>query len=423
MYDYSKLERRAILCVDLKSFFASVSCRLLGLDVDTTKLAVVGDINRQGSVVLAATPELKKMGIKTGSRLFEIPQNKDIYVVNPVMKTYIDVSKQISKLFLSYVPYEDLWTYSIDESFLDIQQSLTYFKRTPLEFAEDIQRRIYNHFGLRCTVGIGDNMLLSKYALDLESKKAVNGIGIWHYEDVSDKLWPVKELTDVWGIGQKTAQKLNRYGVQTMYELAHFSKAVLERDFGIIGAELHQHAWGIDLSRIANGYKSKDASFSKSQILLRDYTKLPEVHVLVLEELEDICYRLRKANKMCRTITLSIGYNKDCEEKGFQRAMTFPSPMNAAMKIFPFIREIIRQNYECQPVRSIAIAASNICTEGTLQLSLFESVELDEREQSLNRTIDEIKRKYGKVSIIRASSLQDSSTLHHRNKLIGGHYA
>lgn len=107
MYNYQMVSSRDILCIDLKSFFASVSCIMKGLDPMRTKLAVVGDTKRSGSVVLASTPESKKLGIKTGSRLYEIPSRNDIYIINPSMQTYLDYSKRITEIFLRYVAPED----------------------------------------------------------------------------------------------------------------------------------------------------------------------------------------------------------------------------------------------------------------------------------------------------------------------------
>ncbi len=120
MYDYSILPNRIVLCVDLRSFYASVSCIKMGLDPLHTKLAVVGDVNRSGSIVLAATPPLKALGVKKMARLYEIPRHKDILVVNPIMGTYIKCSNYITKLALQYVPIEDFHQYSIDEFFMDI---------------------------------------------------------------------------------------------------------------------------------------------------------------------------------------------------------------------------------------------------------------------------------------------------------------
>jgi DNA polymerase V len=127
----------------MKSFFASVSSVIRGLDPIKTRLAVVGDIKRSGSVVLAATPLLKKEGIKTESRLFDIPKRKDIHVVNPSMERYIKTSNYISSLVLQHVAPEDFHAYSIDELFIDATASLHLFAGTPEELAHKIIHEIY----------------------------------------------------------------------------------------------------------------------------------------------------------------------------------------------------------------------------------------------------------------------------------------
>lgn len=135
MYDYSCLPNRIVMCIDLWSFYASVSCIKRGLDPRYTKLAVVEDVNRSGSIVLASTPPLKKLGIGKMSRRYEIPKHPDILIVNPQMEMYIKCSNYITKLALQYVAPEDLHTYSIDEQFLDLTASLHLFAKTPYEFA------------------------------------------------------------------------------------------------------------------------------------------------------------------------------------------------------------------------------------------------------------------------------------------------
>lgn len=211
MIGYSQFPRKNILCVDMKSFYASVSAVTLGLNPMTCYLAVVGNADRQGSVVLAASPALKKdFGIKTESRLFEIPDDPRIHVVNPQLKLFIRVSTEITKLFYRFVPEKCVYTYSVDESFLDAG------KQNPEEMAKAIQGSMMREFGLFCTVGIGDNMLLSKLALDLESKKAKNGVARWRYEDVPNKLWKVHPLSEMWGIGWKMERNLKRMGISTV---------------------------------------------------------------------------------------------------------------------------------------------------------------------------------------------------------------
>src|SRR5699024_9468785 len=144
MYDYYLCQNRDILCIDLKSFYVSVSCVLYGLDPMSTKLAVVGNTIRQGSVVLAATPPLKEMGIKTGSRLYEIPNRLNIYITNPKMKTYIYISTQITRIILKYVASEDFWQYSVDECLCDVTDSYHLFADSPFHLARIIQNDIYN---------------------------------------------------------------------------------------------------------------------------------------------------------------------------------------------------------------------------------------------------------------------------------------
>lgn len=124
----------------------------MGLDPFHTKLAVVGDVNRSGSIVLAATPPLKALGVKKMARLYEIPHRKDILVVNPIMSTYIKCSNFITKLALQYVPVEDFHQYSIDEFFMDITDSIHLFANNPYEFALKFKREIYAKTRIECTI-------------------------------------------------------------------------------------------------------------------------------------------------------------------------------------------------------------------------------------------------------------------------------
>lgn len=309
MYDYYQCQHRDILCVDLKSFYASISCLLNGLNPMKTKLAVVGNTKRQGSVVLAATPPLKAMGIKTGSRLYEIPQRSDIYITNPKMRTYMNISTKISNIALKYVAPEDFHQYSIDEFFMDITNSYHLFVSSPYKMAEKIQKEIYQVTGIKSTVGLGSNPLLAKVSMDIEAKHTVNGIAEWRYQDVPSKLWKIDNLTDFWGINTKTAKKLNKKGILSIRDLAHYPYVYLKRDFGIIGVDLHLHANGIDESVIRDKYKTKQKGLGKSQILLRDYC-FNEMKAVINEQVEDVFYRARQQNLYPTTISIHVGYAK-----------------------------------------------------------------------------------------------------------------
>src|SRR3954451_18182464 len=275
MIDYSAMPKSKILCVDMKSFYASCSAVIEGLDPLNCYLAVVGEKKRQGSIVLAASPRLKKeFGIKTGSRLFEIPDDPRIQVVEPKMATYLRISTEITRVFNRYVPKEAIHTYSVDESFIKVDGAL-HLWGDAFTIAAKIKNDIEREFQLPCAVGIGPNMLLSKLCLDLEAKK--HGIAEWKYEDVQTKLWKVSPLREMWGIGRRVEKTLNGMGIFTVGQLARYDLAALEKKFGIMGNQLYHHAWGVDLSDLGAPIIAGQISFGKSQILLRDYKEKEEI--------------------------------------------------------------------------------------------------------------------------------------------------
>ncbi|KIU11177.1 Y-family DNA polymerase [Bacillus subtilis] len=406
MINYSQFPRKNILCVDMKSFYAFVSAVSMGLNPLTCYLAVVGNTERQGSVVLAASPALKKdFGIKTGSRMFEIPEDPRIHIVNPQMKLFIRVSTEITKLFYRFVPEKCVHTFSIDESFLDAG------KEDPEEMAKAIQSSMWREFGLVCTVGIGDNMLLSKLALDLESKKTKSGIARWRYEDVPNKLWKVRPLSKMWGIGGRMERNLNRMGISTVGQLAKFPLELLEKKFGIMGNQLYYHAHGIDLSEIGAPLLQGQISFGKSQILLRDYTRREEIKTVLLEICEEVARRARTHNKAGRTISLGIGYSKDDLGGGFS-----PSQNNRSSHKYHdgHISMLLDKFYSGKTVRSISVTLSNFEDDVNHQLSLFE-VDNEKRRKLGFRS------KYRSKAILRAVSYTSAGTALHRAGLTGGH--
>ena len=168
---YENLPDRKIICLDMRSFYASCAAVIEGLDVMDTPIAIVGNKDRKGGVVLAASPPLKeKYGIKTGNRLFEIPDDPSIHLIEPKMGFFLDVSMEITRLLNRYVPKEAIHTYSVDESFIDLSGTERLWG-PPEKIVRRIREDLMSQFDLRSAIGIGPNMLLSKLALDLEAKK------------------------------------------------------------------------------------------------------------------------------------------------------------------------------------------------------------------------------------------------------------
>lgn len=419
MVDYSQLPVQKILCVDIKSFYASCAAVLLGLDPLECYLAVVGDTERQGSIVLAASPKLKKeFGIKTGSRLFEIPKDPRIKIVNPKMAMYLRISTEITRLFNRYVPKSAIHVYSVDESFIKIDGTEKLWGDATT-IARKIKQEIEAEYGLACAIGIGPNMLMSKLCLDLEAKK--KGIAEWTYDDVPEKLWTVSPLREMWGIGSRVERTLNGMGITTVGQLAHYPLELLEKKFGVMGNQLYYHAWGVDLSEIGAPIIQGQISFGKSQILMRDYPDPEEVKHVILEMCEEVARRARRHKKAGRTISLGIHYSRDEFGGGFYRSKTIDSPTNITMEMYRVCLELFEKFYAQKTVRKISIALSNIEDDTQMQLDLFYLNRV--KQHKLGYVMDGIRGKYGSDAILRAVSYTNAGTSRHRSKLVGGHKA
>jgi DNA polymerase V len=417
MVDYSTVPQNKILCVDMKSFYASCSAVMEGLDPLNCYLAVVGDKERQGSVVLAASPRLKKeFGIKTGSRLFEIPKDSRIIIAEPKMATYLRISTEITRVFNRYVPKEAIHVYSVDESFIKVDGAMHLWGDAQT-IARKIRNDIEREIQLPSAVGIGPNMLMAKLCLDLEAKKY--GVAEWTYEDVPHKLWSVSPLREMWGIGRRVEKTLNGMGIFTVGQLARYDLDKLEKKFGIMGNQLYYHAWGVDLSDLGAPIIQGQISFGKSQILLRDYKEEEEIKHVILEICEEVARRARTHRKAGRTISLGIGYSQDEFGGGFHRSRTIQQPTNVTMELYRVCLELFHEHYSGKTVRQISLSLGNIVDDHELQLDLFDRGAYKRRD--LGYVVDSIRRRFGSGSLLRAVSYTAAGTAKHRATLVGGH--
>jgi len=414
---YEHLPERDMVCLDMRSFYASCAAVMEGLDVMETPIAIIGNKKRKGAVVLAASPPLKeRFGIKTTSRLFEIPDDPSIHLIEPKMQFFIDVSMEITRLLNQFVPKEAIHVYSIDESFVDLSGTERLWG-SPETVVQRIQDEIASQFQIASACGMGPNMLLAKLALDLEAKKT--GIAKWHYEDVPAKLWPVSPLSKMWGIGSRIEKTLNEMGIYSVGDLANAELPRLEKKFGIMGNQLYYHAHGIDKSDMGALLLEGQDSYGKGQVLFRDYNKREDVFAVLLEMCEDIAMRAREAGRSGRTIHLSVVYSKEVYGGGFSRSRSMAEATNETMKIYKMCTALFDEFHSGQPVRRLSISLKNLEAEQSMQLSLFEVHNWRNRE--LSRAMDALRSKYGSTTILRAVSYTDAGTARERAKLIGGH--
>lgn len=309
MMIYSQEPHGLFMLIDNKSFYASVECVQRGLNPLTTPLVVFSEADNTGTgLVVAASPMAKKIfHIKNVDRGYQIPQDPRLLMVPPRMNLYIKKNLQINQIFAKYT--DRVSPYSIDESILDLTHSWHLFGQSPQQVARTIQKDVYHQLGLVTTVGIGENPLQAKLALDLYAKHSSHFIGTITYQTVPQKIWPVKELTDIWGIGQRMALRLNKLGIHNMYELAHVNPYQLTEHLGLTGSDLYATAWGIDRTDITKPVPPKNKSIGNSQVLPRDYHHQEEIETVIKEIVAQVVARINHHQLQTRVVHLSISYS------------------------------------------------------------------------------------------------------------------
>ena len=334
------------------------------------------------------------------------------------MERYLEKSADVIRVLYQFVSEEDVHVYSIDEAFVDLTTYLNYYKKTPLQMVSMIIEQIKEETGLQATAGIGDNFFLAKVALDIYAKKEKNGIAKIYSNEIKEKLWPITPLSKVWSIGSRTEAKLNAMNIFTVKDIATSDIDYLKGKFGIMGEQLWRHANGIDEADIHEKYEPKEKSLSQGQVLFRDYQK-DEAVTIIREMVDELSARMRSQEKMTHVVGIFIGYSKN--KGGFARRSTLLSPTDDSEVLLDAILEIYRKHVSDLPIRNISISFGGLVDSSYQQLNIFEDSEEQKERRDLQKALDLLHSKYGKNSVLRASSLLEESTVKERNEYIGGH--
>lgn len=413
------MEKR-IAVIDLKAYYATFECIERGLDPFTTPLAVTDTERKGATIVLSVSPYLKSLGVPSRLRRRDLPQNiPGMIYAKPQMEKYVKKSAEVVSIFLDFVGKEDLHVYSIDESFLNLGPYLKLYKCTPVELCKKILKKIKDQTGLIGTCGIGPNMFLAKLADDKEAKNAKDFIAVWDYKDVPTKLWPIKPLSEIWGISRGFEQRLNQLGLYTVYDVAHYSKDILIDKFGILGEDIYEHCNGRDESDIRDKYIPVNKNLSLGQVLMRDYTP-KETRTVLSEMCDELCIRLRQTHLKATGVSLMIRYSFGSSLPPFSHqlkveATDLNSDLNNA--ILYLFDTYVKDGF----IRQIGISFGGLVERKSEQLSLFKNLEAIDKERNLYRALDEIYLKYGKNKVLKGSSLLKESTIKERHNQIGGH--
>ena len=352
------MSEKSYVCIDLKSFYASVECAARGLDPLDTNL-VVADLTRtEKTICLAVTPSLKAMGISGRARLFEVvervgrlnaerrlraPKREfsgeshfgselerdktlkiDYIVAPPRMALYMQVSAQIYDIYLRYIAPEDIHVYSVDEVFIDVTHYLRTYRATPREIAMKLIRDVLKETGITATVGIGTNLYLAKIAMDIDAKHMQpdeNGVRISELDEMSyrRRLWSHTPITDFWRIGRGIAGRLEKYGIRTMGDIALVSEAgesgylnedFLYKLFGINAELIIDHAWGFEPCTMQDikAYRPRAHSLSCGQVLSEPY-EFDKARLIIREMADNLSMDVFSKGLVTDQIVLDVCYD------------------------------------------------------------------------------------------------------------------
>lgn len=415
---------KAYLCIDLKTFFASVECVERKLDPFAVNLVVADHSRGKGALCLAVSPKMKEQGVHNRCRIFEIPDNISYITAMPRMNLYMQYSADIYGIYLKYISREDIHVYSIDEAFLDVSEYLQMYSVSAKELARMILQDIYTTTGITATVGIGTNLYLAKIALDITAKHAKDNMGILDEQLYRETLWHHKPVSDFWQVGRGISKRLEKYSVADMYDIAHMDERILYREFGVNAEYLIDHAWGREPTTIKEikAYKSKSNSLSNSQILFEDYNY--EEALLVLKEMVELnVQNLVESHRVTDHIGLYIGYSaRNVKATGGSRKLSNVTNSYAYLRN-AFI-ELYRETVNRQElVHMLSISFGNVVDEMYETYDLFTDFNALEKEKKLQLTLLNIKHKFGKNAVIKGMNLLNKATAISRNKLVGGHNA
>ena len=408
--------------------------------------------------------------------LSELQKNQDLaidfIIAPPRMAHYIKYSTDILNVYLKYIAPEDIHVYSIDEVFIDISHYLKTYGLSPMELCQKMVKDVYTTTGITATAGIGTNLYLAKIAMDIVAKKMPadkNGVRIAYLDEqlYREKLWTHQPLTDFWRVGKGYAKKLEQEGLYTMGDIAlcstgskssYYNEELLYKLFGINAELLIDHAWGYEPCTIEQikAYRPSKHSICCGQVLHTPYTT-KKGEIVIKEMADSIALDLTAKSLVTDQLVLTIGYDRSNLDAPETRSkidkiridhygrqvpehshgtIHLNGHTSLSNEIINKATELYRRIVKPQLlIRRFSLTADNTLAANqtdvatATQLSLFDEP-VDPQVQAkrdkvdkLQHTVIDIKKRFGKNSLLRGLNYEDGATGRERNAQIGGHKA
>ena len=392
---------RQILHVDVNNAFLSWTAIEMiknGSKIDIREIPAIigGDETKRSGIVLAKSMKAKEFGIKTAETIYQARMKcPNIQIFASDYKTYKKYSNQLYQLLLEYT--DKIERFSIDECFLDMTNYL--MKDTLLNKGKEINKRVKEELGFTVNVGVAHNKLLAKMASDFTKPDKVHTL---FEEEIPKKMWPLP-ISELFMLGKKTVPKLYNMQIKTIGDLAKADKKILEKKFGKHGMQMWEYANGIDKTEVKY-LPEKPKCIGNSVTLPENISRVEQLEEIVLAISEQVAYRLRKEELLANTVNVQLR-TKDFIDTSHQGKMK--EATNSTKEIYSKAKELLNEMYrKGQAIRLVGVRVDNLVEKEEKQISLFEKDINNEKQEKLDKVIDELKDKYGYNKITRAGKLE-----------------
>jgi len=390
---------RVILHIDMNCFYASVEMSLHP-KLKGKPVAIAGNPEERKGIIVTSSYEARAKGIKTTMPLWEARKLcPELIVLPPHFDQYRLASQQMFKILADITPLIE--PISIDEGYLDITdcQELGH----PIEIANNIQKRILDELDLPCSIGIGPNKFLAKMASDM--KKPL-GITILRIRDLEHVLWPLP-VNEMYGVGQKTAEKLNLIDVKTIGDLAKKDVYDLTQLLGINGERLKNRANGVDPRPVDPDAVNEFKSIGSSQTLPNDTTNEQEIIELMHKLSKNVEQRLKRRDAVGLSVQIMIRYY---DRKTVTRSQKLPRYIDEQEDIFQMAYDLFQRHWNNEPIRLLGVTMQDLEVKQNIaqQLDLF-TYEKEIEKMKLQSTIHKLSEKYGDDTFKKLKIAEDTN--------------
>ena len=380
---------RIVLHSDLNNCYASIEA-MLHPELQGKYIAVCGSTEDRHGIVLAKNQLAKKCGVKTGDVIWEAKQKcPQLTIVEPHMDQYLKFSKLVRAIYLRYSP--EVEAFGIDESWIELTGSPLLSRMSPAEIANEIRETVKSETGLTVSIGVSFNKIFAKLGSDMKKPDAVTEIT---EKSFRTQIWPLP-ASELLYVGRATTEKLRRYGVHTIGDLAQSDPEFLKRLLGINGEKLWVYANGLDTSRVMPcEYEPPIKSIGHGITCTSDLLSQEEVNHVLMELAQEVGYKLRKQNLAASGVRIYVRDNS-LSHHGYQCKLDYPTQSYTTIAKAGF--DLFRRRHSWNnDIRSLTISAIDLVPSDTpVQLDLWSDYSKHTRRLTLEKTVDDIRRRFG----------------------------